>query len=143
MSYTKRIFLKYILGACISCFMALQGHATVRNGADQLEKLLPLLEEKRVSLVVNQTSLCGKTHLLDTLVSLEKIADHGIFVFEYIETWNKKEKTNIDGFYLKPNVIVLKHHKQHINEGLYTNALSHCKHTDINKLFQEYFLYIS
>lgn len=73
MSYTKRIFLKYILGACISCFMALQGHATVRNGADQLEKLLPLLEGKRVSLVVNHTSLCGKTHLLDTLVSLVKI----------------------------------------------------------------------
>lgn len=72
MSYTKRIFLKYILGACISCFMALQGHATVRNGADQLEKLLPLLEGKRVSLVVNHTSLCGKTHLLDTLVSLVK-----------------------------------------------------------------------
>ena len=53
--------------------MALQGHATVRNGADQLEKLLPLLEGKRVSLVVNHTSLCGKTHLLDTLVSLVKI----------------------------------------------------------------------
>lgn len=73
MSYTKRIFLKYILGACISCFMALQGHATVRNGADQLEKLLPLLEGKRVSLVVNHTSLCGKTHLLDTLASQVKI----------------------------------------------------------------------
>ena len=73
MSYTKRIFLKYILGACISCFMALQGHATVRNGADQLEKLLPLLEEKRVSLVVNHASLCGKTHLLDTLASQVKI----------------------------------------------------------------------
>ena len=53
--------------------MALQGHATVRNEADQLEKLLPLLEGKRVSLVVNHTSLCGKTHLLDTLVSLVKI----------------------------------------------------------------------
>ena len=67
MIYTKRIFLKYIFGACIGCFIALQGHATVRNGADQLEKLLPLLEGKRVSLVVNHTSLCGKTHLLDTL----------------------------------------------------------------------------
>lgn len=45
MSYTKRIFLKYILGACISCFMALQGHATVRNGADQLENCFPCLKE--------------------------------------------------------------------------------------------------
>lgn len=73
MSYTKRIFLKYILGVCIGCFIAFQGHATVRNGADQLEKLFPLLEGKRVSLVVNHTSLCGKTHLLDTLASQIKI----------------------------------------------------------------------
>lgn len=52
---------------------------------------------------------------------IEKIADHGIFVFEYIETWNKKEKTNIDGFYLKPNVIVLKHHK-HYKREIFTLA---------------------
>lgn len=58
---------------------------------------------------------------------IEKIADHGIFVFEYIETWNKKEKTNIDGFYLKPNVIVLKHHK-HYKREIFTLAheLGHC-----------------
>ena len=50
-----------------------------------------------------------------------------LFVFEYIETWNKKEKTNIDGFYLKPNVIVLKHHK-HYKREIFTLAheLGHC-----------------
>ena len=58
---------------------------------------------------------------------IEKIANRGIFVFEYIETWNKKEKTNIDGFYLKPNVIVLKHHK-HYKREIFTLAheLGHC-----------------
>lgn len=60
MSYTKRFRLNYILGLCCLWFGALQGQATVRNGADQLDKLLPLLEGKRVSLVVNHTSLCGK-----------------------------------------------------------------------------------
>lgn len=69
----EKNLLKYILGACIGCFIAFQGHATVRNGADQLEKLLPLLKGKRVSLVVNHTSLYGKTHLLDTLTSQIKI----------------------------------------------------------------------
>ena len=41
--------------------------------------------------------------------------------------WNKKEKTNIDGFYLKPNVIVLKHHK-HYKREIFTLAheLGHC-----------------
>lgn len=41
--------------------------AALRTGAERLEVLLPLLEGKRVSMVVNQTSLCGNVHLLDTL----------------------------------------------------------------------------
>lgn len=36
-------------------------------------KTTSLLEGKRVSLVVNHTSLCGKAHLLDTLASKVKI----------------------------------------------------------------------
>lgn len=39
-------------------------------GAEQLEKLLPLLKDKRVGLVVNNTSLIFKTHLADTLFHL-------------------------------------------------------------------------
>lgn len=56
-----------------------------------------------------------------------KCADEGIFVFEYIEAWNKKEKTNIDGFYLQPNMIVLKRHK-HYKREIFTLAheLGHC-----------------
>lgn len=34
-----------------------------------MDELLPKLKNKRVGLVVNQTSLVGKTHLVDTLVS--------------------------------------------------------------------------
>jgi len=41
----------------------------VSVGAEQLNELLPLLNGKRVGLVVNNTSLVGKTHLADTLVS--------------------------------------------------------------------------
>ena len=37
-----------------------------------------------------------------------QVAKHNILVFEFVETHNKKEKANIDGFYLNPNVIVLK-----------------------------------
>ncbi|RZK21795.1 MAG: DUF1343 domain-containing protein, partial [Hymenobacter sp.] len=36
-------------------------------GAEQLPAYLPLLAGKRVGLVVNQTSLVGRTHLVDTL----------------------------------------------------------------------------
>ncbi|MFN3402825.1 MAG: exo-beta-N-acetylmuramidase NamZ domain-containing protein [Cytophagaceae bacterium] len=37
--------------------------------AEQLEEYLPLLKNKKVALVVNQTSVVGKTHLVDTLLS--------------------------------------------------------------------------
>lgn len=43
-------------------------------------------------------------------------ASKNILVFEFIETWNKKEKANIDGFYLKPNMIVLKRHQAFTRE---------------------------
>jgi len=43
----------------------------VSVGAEQLDELLPILKDKRVGLVVNNTSLVGKTHLADTLVALK------------------------------------------------------------------------
>lgn len=58
----------------ILCTCLAYGQAqTLRTGAEQTEKLLPLLEGKRVALVVNQTSVVGKhaTHLLDTLLSMK------------------------------------------------------------------------
>lgn len=44
---------------------------SLRLGADRMEVLIPLLKNKKVGLVVNQTSVLsdGFTHLLDTLVS--------------------------------------------------------------------------
>ena len=42
---------------------------------------------------------------------ISKFAEQHILVFEFIETWNKKNKANIDGFFLKPNMIVLKRHQ--------------------------------
>ncbi len=47
---------------------------------------------------------------------IAKFAEHNIVVFEFIETWNKKEKANINGFYLSPNVIVLKRQKSYRRE---------------------------
>lgn len=58
--------MKYI--TLFICWLAvLQATAQVKNGADRLEELFPLLENRRISLVVNQTSLVQNVHLLDTL----------------------------------------------------------------------------
>ena len=40
------------------------------TGSEQLETYLPLLKDKYVSLVVNQTSVVGNAHLVDTLLKL-------------------------------------------------------------------------
>ncbi len=42
----------------------------ILTGADQTERYVPLLKDKRVGLIVNQTSVIGKTHLVDTLLKL-------------------------------------------------------------------------
>ena len=42
--------------------------AQIRTGAEQLETLVRLVGNKRITLTVNHTSLCGKVHLADTLI---------------------------------------------------------------------------
>lgn len=44
------------------------GH-NIKTGAEQTEMYFDLLKDKKVGLLVNQSSLIGKTHLLDTLLS--------------------------------------------------------------------------
>lgn len=65
---TKYIFLLYLLFT----FNALTAQKVV-TGAEQMDRLLPLLKDKRIALVVNQTSMVGKTHLLDTLVASDVV----------------------------------------------------------------------
>ena len=42
----------------------------IKTGAEQTEKYLPYLEGKRVALLANQTTIIGKTHLVDSLKAL-------------------------------------------------------------------------
>ena len=52
------------------------------TGAEQHEKYLPLLKNKRVALVVNNTSVAGKKHLVDFLIS-KKVKVKRIFAPEH------------------------------------------------------------
>ncbi len=51
---------------------------------------------------------------------ISKFAEFNILVFEFVETWNKKEKVNIDGFYLYPNFIVLKRQQHSFRREIFT-----------------------
>src|SRR5438105_2548123 len=42
----------------------------IRTGAEQTEKYLPYLKGKKIGIVSNQTSIIGKTHLVDSLHKL-------------------------------------------------------------------------
>src|SRR6478752_7993071 len=42
----------------------------IRTGAEQTDKYLPYLKGKRVAIMANQTSIIGKTHLVDSLQKL-------------------------------------------------------------------------
>lgn len=66
----------FILILCCICASVVQMAAketgkTVTVGAERFDILLPLLQNKRVALLVNQTSTVGKnqTHLLDALIA--------------------------------------------------------------------------
>lgn len=51
---------------------------------------------------------------------ISKFAENNIMVFEFIETWNKKDTANINGFYLNPNVIVLKRQQKSFRREIFT-----------------------
>lgn len=51
---------------------------------------------------------------------ISKFAEYNILVFEFVETWNKKDKANIDGFFLNPNVIVLKRQQTSFRREIFT-----------------------
>jgi uncharacterized protein YbbC (DUF1343 family) len=48
-----------------------QSNHKIITGAEQMDQLLPLLQNKSVALMVNQTSVIGKTHLVDSLLRLK------------------------------------------------------------------------
>jgi len=49
---------------------SIHSKTNIKTGAEQLDKYLSLLKNKRVGLVINQTATIGQTHLIDTLTSL-------------------------------------------------------------------------
>ena len=65
-----KIMIRFSLIA-LFFFSTLLLHAQVRVGAERLERYLPMLKDKSIGIVGNQTSVLGSTHLVDTLLSLE------------------------------------------------------------------------
>ena len=67
---TKRNLLSFIF--LLASFFAIgQPKNKIITGAEQIDQLLPLLQNKAIALMVNQTSVIGQTHLVDSLLHLK------------------------------------------------------------------------
>ena len=54
--------------------------SNIITGATQFKEYLPLLKGKKIALVVNQTSMIGTTHLIDTLIAINNNKSLGITI---------------------------------------------------------------
>ena len=63
----KHLFLCLLVFFQCSC-----AQETLRLGADQIDKYFPLLDNKSIGVVGNQSSLIGSTHLVDSLLSTKQ-----------------------------------------------------------------------
>jgi len=70
----KKFFLFLLFTFSISVFYCcsfFKKEAQIITGAEQFEKYLHLLQQKRVGILTNHTAMLGKTHLVDSLLSLQ------------------------------------------------------------------------
>ena len=67
---SKIILTAFLFAYCSICRAQTVYEKDIRHGSQQTERYLPILEHQNVALCVNQTSMVGQRHLLDTLLSL-------------------------------------------------------------------------
>ena len=65
----KYIIPVLLVIASVAACSAEKGDTTLMTGAERTGEYLPLIKGKRVAVVANQTSIVGKSHLVDTLIS--------------------------------------------------------------------------
>ena len=66
----KALFLAFVMLFVLSAAGRTLRYGDVKTGAESTEQYLPMLENKRVGIVANHTSLVEGTHLVDTLLAL-------------------------------------------------------------------------
>lgn len=96
----KRINFNFILLFTLFLFTVIYckgdaGTSKIITGAEQFETYLPLLKDKRIGLVVNQTSILSKGHLVDFLKS-EGVKIKAIFAPEHGFRGNSERGAKIE-----------------------------------------------
>jgi len=86
----------------------LQSFSESNNPKEAASKLREFFENKNKEMITQ-----GLIKKADTdskfLKNLIRVFEtQNIFIFEFIDNWNKKEKTSFNGFFIKPGIIVLR-----------------------------------
>ncbi len=68
--FNKVFGLLLVLAVMNSFQLLAQYKTTIQVGSKMFDKYFPIIQEKRVAIIGNQTSMVGSTHLVDTLLSL-------------------------------------------------------------------------
>ncbi|MFH0876453.1 MAG: ImmA/IrrE family metallo-endopeptidase [archaeon] len=55
---------------------------------------------------------------LENLIRI--IEEFNVFVFEFTENWNKKDKADFNGFFMSPNLIVIKRQQNYFKREIFT-----------------------
>ncbi len=114
-SFLFLLLLNFLVETETVCAQNFGSFPSVKTGAEQTEKYLPLLRDKKIALVVNATSYIGNTHLVDSLlilnVSVKKIfaPEHG---FRGTADAGDDIANSIDGKTNLPIVSIYGNHKK-------------------------------
>jgi uncharacterized protein YbbC (DUF1343 family) len=142
-------FFSFLIIFILLCFEGKSQFFTNKNivdaedaivGASRLELYLPLLKDKKVGVVANQTSIFNNTHLIDTLISkniniqtiftpehgFRGTADEGALINNSIDEKTQLPIVSLDGKNKKPsseqldNIDVLLFDLQDVGTRFYT-----------------------
>ena len=78
----------------------------------------PQISANNAKSILNPPFKKEPKEFLKSLITV--FAEYNVYVFEFVETWNKKEKANIDGFFLSPNTIVIKRNASSYRREIFT-----------------------
>jgi len=119
MRYLNYLFLFSLLFFSSCSLQSAQNHDTkIKTGAEQTEKYIPYIKNKKVAVVANHSSIIGDVHLVDTLlknqINIIKIfspehgfrgdAEAGEFVNSHLDESTGLQVISLYGNSKKPNI---------------------------------------
>lgn len=113
-----------------------------------IDRILPVFKTqdnpKQVAFDLRKLLYPGKQKSIKEFLKklIANLAEYNITVFEFVDTHNKREKANINGFFLDPNIIVLKRIQKSFRREVFTLAheLGHylLNAEEIDEIYEDY-----